>query len=488
MPQAMTDWAGRHPRLWGVLWAVGAVLSANLIALILAEALGYVRVSMIFLAGVLVVAVAAGAWAAYLASALGFVSYNFYLVEPRFTFGIESEDIVILVVFFTVAMMTGSLAGRLRDAGVQVEAQARTTTLLFETSRDLAALEDEGAILQRLAVALSEAAGAPAMVSSGDLLARHPEGGLSDALEDLPPPAPGEERLHGPWRVRGLWAEGRPLGVAAWASGPRQDSPPDQARRLDVLLDMGASAVARAQHSRGWAEMQARARTESLRNALLSSISHDLRTPLASILASATSLKAFGGAFDPEVRDDLLDTIEEEAERLNRFVGNLLNMTRLEAGALTLAPAAFELRESLGRLVEAYGRRPGGGALSLQIEGDMLVAQGDVILFEQAMGNILENALKFSPDGAPIRVSARPVAEGLMVEVADQGPGVPEADLERIFEKFYRSGGEEDRQGGAGLGLSIVRGLLEAMGGTAVARNRKEGGLVLSVCLPGAAA
>ncbi|HMP62753.1 MAG TPA: ATP-binding protein, partial [Phenylobacterium sp.] len=182
------------------------------------------------------------------------------------------------------------------------------------------------------------------------------------------------------------------------------------------------------------------------------------------------------------------DTIEEEAERLNRFVGNLLNMTRLEAGALTLAPAAFELRESLGRLVEAYGRRPGGGALSLQIEGDMLVAQGDVILFEQAMGNILENALKFSPDGAPIQVSARPVARGLMVEVTDQGPGVPEADLERIFEKFYRFGGEEDRQGGAGLGLSIVRGLLEAMGGTAVARNRKEGGLVLSVCLPGAAA
>lgn len=488
MPHLITDWVRCRPRLWAAVCVVAVLVAANLLALILAEGLGYVRVSMIFLAGVLVVAVLAGAWAAYLAALLGFISYNFYLVEPRFTFGLEAEDVIILVVFLAVAMLTGGLAGRLRDAGLRVEAQARTTRLLFEAGRDFAALGTEAAIVDRLASGLSEAVGRVVFVRAGDVTSGPIPEGRYPGLEHLDPPTSGTTKVAEGWHVRGLWSEGQPLGLAAWPAAEQAEADADQVRLVEVLTDMGASAIARARLSRAWAEVEAHARTESLRNALLSSISHDLRTPLASILASATSLKTFGGSFDEAVRVDLLDTIEEEAERLNRFVGNLLNMTRLEAGALTLRGAPFEVRESLERLVSAYERRAGRRRIVVRTEGEGLVAQGDVILFEQAMGNIIENALRFSPEEGLVEISAVRLDEMLLVEVADQGPGVPVCDIDRIFEKFYRAHNVEERQAGAGLGLSIVRGLIEAMGGLASARLRtREGGLVVGVHLPRAA-
>jgi len=486
MPQSLSTWVRRNPRLWGLFCAVAAVLLANLLAFVLSEGLGYVRVSMIFLAGVLVAAVLAGAWAAYLTAFLGFFSYNFYLVEPRFTFGIESEDVIILIVFTVTATLTGALAGRLRDARLVAEKRAQDARLLFETGRDLAALEDGRELAERLASALTEVLGVPALVRCEGFESTW--SGAQPPQLDTPPPPAGQIRDVGDWRVAGLWAEARPLGLVIWPSPPADSIPAEIEGLLGVLLDMGASAIARAQISRRWAELEAQTRTESLRNALLSSISHDLRTPLASILASATSLKTFGGQFDEGVRADLLDTIEEEAERLNCFVGNLLNMTRLEAGALVLNAVPFDIRESLARLVATYARRAPRRRLDLRIEGDGLVALGDEILFEQAVANVLENALRFGREEGRIELAALRLDESLLVEVADDGPGVPDHEMERIFEKFHRVAGAENVQSGAGLGLSIVRGLVEAMGGTVSARRAGTGGLVVGLHLPRARA
>lgn len=486
MPHSLSTWVRRNPRLWGLFCALAAVLLANLLAFVLSEGLGYVRVSMIFLAGVLVAAVLAGAWAAYLTAFLGFFSYNFYLVEPRFTFGIESEDVIILIVFTVTATLTGALAGRLREARLVAEKRAQDARLLFETGRDLAALEDGRELAERLASALTEVLGVPALVRCESFESSW--SGAQPPQLDGPLPPAGQIRDMGDWRVAGLWAEARPLGLAIWLSPSADTIPAEIAGLLGVLLDMGASAIARAQISRRWAELEAQTRTESLRNALLSSISHDLRTPLASILASATSLKTFGGQFDEGVRTDLLDTIEEEAERLNRFVGNLLNMTRLEAGALTLNAVPFDIRESLARLVATYARRAPRRRLDLRIEGDGLVALGDEILFEQAVANVLENALRFGREEGRIELAALRLDESLLVEVADDGPGVPDHEMERIFEKFHRVAGAETVQSGAGLGLSIVRGLVEAMGGTVSARRAGTGGLVVGLHLPRARA
>ncbi|MFZ5729326.1 MAG: sensor histidine kinase [Pseudomonadota bacterium] len=479
MQVPISHWVRQRPKLLAFLAAAAIVLLANLAAAALADALGYNRVSMIFLAGVLVAAVLLGSGPAYLAAVLGFFSYNFYLVEPRFSFGFESEDAIILAVFLAVAMLTGGLAGRVRDQARRAEAQSRTTTVLFQAGRDFAAMDDERRIGQRLAEGLAEAAEDLAAVRLGETLIPFPEAQDPELLNTVF--AGGVEG----WRVERLTADGRDVGLAAWRVGPAAGLGADEPRLIQVLLAMGASAIARARLARAWAEVQASERTESLRNALLSSISHDLRTPLASILASATSLREFGDRFHPDVREDLVLTIQEEAERLNAFVGNLLNMTRLEAGALELQASPVGIAEVFDRLQRRFEARRGSRRLVFRLEEDGLTASGDPILFEQALSNVIDNALRFSPEPAEVEVAGRRLDRLAIVEVADQGPGVPDDELARIFEKFYRSASTSGPQQGTGLGLSIVKGLIEAMGGVATARRRSpEGGLVVSLMLP----
>src|SRR5438132_1150098 len=190
----------------------------------------------------------------------------------------------------------------------------------------------------------------------------------------------------------------------------------------------------------GLAEARVLAETERLRAALLTSISHDLRTPLASILGTVSSLRSFADKYDATEREELLATLQDEAERLNRFVGNLLDMTRLEA---------------------------------------------DAILFEQVLFNLLDNAAKYAPPGSRIDVQARRDGDVVMIEVMDEGPGIPSADLERIFDKFYRVQAQDRRRAGTGLGLAICRGFVEALGGWIVARNRRDrSGAVLTIRVP----
>ena len=290
----------------------------------------------------------------------------------------------------------------------------------------------------------------------------------------------------GDWRLRPLRAEGQPAGMAVWGAGPAHRADDDE-RLVDVLVDIAGAAIARSRLAGARAEIQARERTEQLRNALLSSISHDLRTPLAAILASASSLREFGDRFDREVRDDLILTIQEEAERLNIFVGNLLNMTKLESGALSVAQVAFGMGEVVERVLTRIRRRAGARELASQAAGD-LSAVGDAILAEQVLANIVENAVRFSPPGAHIDVVARREAGRVIVEVVDEGPGAPQAELPMLFDKFYRSPATSANQQGTGLGLSITRGLVEAMGGEVSARPRDDGrpGLVVGFWLPGA--
>lgn len=479
----------RYPRLSTYGAAVVVVVIANLIALPLDHWLGYARVSMIFLAAVLISAVKLGSGPAYLASILGFFSYNFYLVEPQFTLGFESEDYLILLVFLAVAMLTGGLAGRVRDEASRSLNRARTTGVLFQAGRDFAALGDESPIAERLVEGLAEAAqGEAVLLIDGRVRTRQGAMTYDPALiEALEACQTAGVLTQGPdgWRLRALWAEGRRLGAAAWKPSSAMTDEADQTRLIHVLIDMGTTAIARSRLSQAWAEIEARERTESLRNALLSSISHDLRTPLSAILASASSLKTFRGVFEPQVQDDLLDTITEEAERLNAFVGNLLSMTRLEATALSPQSGPFDISEALDRTLRRYERRKGARRLSMLPTTHPLIALGDPILFEQVLGNVLDNALRFSPEDGVVTILAKNEGPVLAIEVADQGAGVPKNELELIFDKFYRSSTTRETLQGAGLGLSIVKGFMEAMGGAATARLGEQGrGLIVRVELP----
>jgi two-component system, OmpR family, sensor histidine kinase KdpD len=482
----------RLRELWRYGAAVAIVAASTGVAEVLYRLTQSNRLSGVFLTGVLLTAYWLGSGPAYFAALLAFAVYNFYLVEPRFSVSFGTpEDLLILIVFFVAAMLTGSLTGRIRDAAARAEARAQATASLVNATRDFSATEDETLIRRRLAHHLGSAVRGPALVLSGGDVFKSPEdlpipiGLLRDvrALAQIAKPGDSTMAFSAGWTLRPLFADGQPLGVAAWKTEARRPLGADERSLVTILADSAAAAIARARLAAAKASAEARAKTEELRNALLSSISHDLRTPLAAIMASASSLHDFGESFDSVTRNDLTATIQEEAERLNAFVANLLNMTKLESGTISPQRIGFDVGEVIDRTLHRHGlahRRP----LTSRPKSAGFEAVGDPVLFEQALGNVVENAMRYSPAGSEVRVAIRREDDTAVVCVTDQGAGVDAACLERIFEKFYRA--PDVAQPGTGLGLSITRGLMEAMGGSVTAENRPapDHGLVVSIRLP----
>ncbi len=479
-------WRTRFRQALRYAAVIPIVVASAAVAELFYRLTGSDRLSAIFIAGVLLAAFLLGQGPAYFASALGFAAFMF-MVDPRYTFSFGSpDDFNALVVFLAVSLLTGTLAGRMRDEAARAQVRQRVTGTMLDATQAFSASSDEQAIRRSLARALAEAAHGGAAIRDGD-------DGVGVPDDDLPPETRdifrvAERRaaegwrgtmLEGGWRLRPLWAGDALLGVAGSRAAGGAALSSEELAVLDILIDTGAAAIARARLAAGKAEAESRARTEDLRNALLSSISHDLRTPLASILASASSLRTFGADFDVATRTDLAATIQEEAERLDAFVANLLSMTRLEAGALSIERAPFSVTEAVQRTVDR--RRVGDRVTTWPTSGELPLALGDPLLFEQALGNVIENALRYGGAG-PLAISSRLAAGQIVVIVRDEGPGVAPEDVERIFEKFYR-GRAAPRAAGTGLGLSIVRGLMRAMDGEATAANRCDGVRGLAVTL-----
>ena len=488
-PPTVTTWIGRlsTPGRYGVAIAVVALSTGG--AELLYQLTGSNRVAGAFLVGVLVTSYLVGSGPGYLAAISSFLIYNFYVATPP-NFSLSSyraEDVLVLLTFPTVAILMGNLTGRVRDEAKRAEARALATAVLFEATREFSVSDDPAAIRTRLADHLAAAARGRAFVLDGDVLAA--AGGerptpmvlsAARALAHEDSAAPRTLEAAG-WRLRHLTGE----AVAGWRADPPLGE--DEESLLQILADAGAAATARAELAIAKADAEARGRTDDLRNALLSSISHDLRTPLAAVLASATSLQEFGDQFDAKTRHDLIATIQEEAERLNAFVTNLLNMTRLESGALDAESAAFDLAEVVDRTRRRFERLRGNRQIVCTLGDGADVAVGDPVLFEVALANVLENAVRYSPDGGTISLVSFPRDGQVVVQVADEGPGVPRGELGKLFDKFYR-GSAAKRLPGTGLGLSIVRGVMQGMGGQANAALRADApsGLVMSLMLPAA--
>jgi two-component system sensor histidine kinase KdpD len=471
--------------------ALAVVAASSTLAYLVFSLTGNANLSPIFLGGVLIIAYLFGSVPAYFAAGLAFLIYDFFLVEPRFTLTFTASDICTLVGFLAVAMLTGRLTGRVKDEARRAEARAGATQALFAATRTFSGSSDEEFIRDQLARRLSIAAKGQAFLSNGPTLIccppdlSVPPGAISTAhrLEHADPGVATETVPIVEWRLRPLVADGAVLGVVGWKT--RRDANRDD-DLVAILADVGAAAIARARLAAGKSEAEARARTEDLRNALLSSISHDLRTPLAAIMASASSLSEFGESFDAPTRKDLAANIQQGAERLDSFVANLLNMTRLESGALTVQRVAFSAPEIIERVISRHcwsSERP----VRMSIAPDLPEALGDPVLFERAFWNVFENAVRYAPDARAISIGARSDGDELDIRVEDEGPGLPETDLTRIFDKFFRSSATAHVPG-TGLGLSITKGLIEGMGGEVGARLRDDGktGLVVSLKVPAA--
>jgi two-component system sensor histidine kinase KdpD len=300
-----------------------------------------------------------------------------------------------------------------------------------------------------------------------------PAGRGSDTL-------PGAQRLFLPMRTgRGPVAV---IGIDSDKAGPILT--PDQRRLLDALADQAALAIERVNLAEDVDIAKRAAERDQLRSALLTSISHDLRTPLASILGAASSLQTLKG-FDAADREELLTTIQEEAERLNRFIANLLDMTRLESGAVQPNMEFLDIGEVVGSVLRRAEKILSGHKIETDIAGSLPMLRLDPVLFEQVLFNLLDNAAKYAPSSTTIRLQGWLDGDKVRLRIVDEGDGIPAEELGRIFDKFYRVRKSDRQRAGTGLGLAICRGFVEAMGGTIEAGNRHDRpGAVFAISFP----
>ncbi len=481
------------------LLAVGAAVG---VSELLWPWIGVQNTDLVFLTAIVAIAVRFGLWPSLLASVVSALCYNFFFTEPYYTFSIADPRNVIAVVFFTiVAIVVSNVAARARTLAVTAMARARTTESLYVFSRKLAGvgtLDDllwatayQTALMLKVRVVLllpengsiAVKAGYPPedILDEADLAAAkwawehdRPAGRGSDTL-------PGAKRLFLPMRT-GRGAIGV-VGIDSDKPGPLLT--PDQRRLLDALIDQAALAIERVHLVDDLDQAKRRVEADRLRAALLTSISHDLKTPLAAIVGAAGALKDLSPQLDDKAKADLVATILDESERLNRFIANLLDMTKLEAGSIKPNMARHDVGEIVGSVLERARKILARHTVEIEIAADLPMLELDPVLFEQVLFNLLDNAAKYAPPETTIRIESWQEGETVKLQVIDEGSGIPPEEVELVFEKFHRAYKGDQVRAGTGLGLAISRGFIEAMGGTIDAANRSDrSGAVFTITLP----
>lgn len=466
-----------EPCAWGE--AVLAVAIASACSWAADQLFPVASLSVIYMTAVVVVASRHGR-PALLTAILGFLAYNFLFTEPRYTFSVSRRgELLTLGLFLVASLITGNLAARLR---ARVDAQAAIadrTNKLYDFSRRVAAaaMADDVvwasvshvATTLRCEAVLLMPRGAELRVVGGfppeDRLEVRDQSAAQFAWEKGEAAGRGSDTLPtARWFFLPLVAGDRRLGVLGIAYADDRQLLRTDRRLLDALIDQIALALERLRLTEDLAATQLATETERLRTALLNSVSHDLRTPLVTIIGAAGHLA--DADLPPDARRDLAENIREEGERLDRYVQNLLDMTRLGHGALKPRLAPQDVAEIVGG---ARARTRGvlrGHDVKSDIAPNLPLIMADGVLLEQVLVNILDNAAKYAPEGTAIDVTAR--LQGVRVElsVTDRGPGIPPEDQSRVFDMFYRVAGGDRQRAGTGLGLAICKGLIEAMGGS----------------------
>lgn len=457
---------------------------------------------MVYLLGVAFVAARYGRWPAAAASLASVLLFDFFFVPPRLTFAVsDTEYLVTFAVMLGIGLLIAALTVRVREAAAAARERERRTEALFRMSRHLSGTTGTVTLLhvalQQLADVfgtdvsilmpdaqgqLAPPPGAPATFIEKDRwtgvaawVFKHgrPAGRGTDTL-------PGSAALYVP-----LLASHGPVGVMALRPPERlQLGAPEQRQLVETLANQIALALERDQLARTAQAVQVEAEAEHMRSALLSSVSHDLRTPLAVISGASGALLHDADALDTEARQEMLRSIHEEADRLARLVRNLLDMTRLESGAFGPRREWQPLEEIVGSALQSLGARLARHPVTTRLPRDLPMLAVDGVLIEQVVINLLENAARHTPAGTPIEISARTESRDsgldVVVEIADRGPGIPPEVLPRVFEKFFRGPGA----GGTGLGLAICRAVIEAHGGRIEAGHREGGGALFRFRLP----
>lgn len=484
----------RYVLPYGEALLVTALATAG--GLFMTDRLDVPNVSLVFLIPVLSAAVRHGLAASLWAAVLSVLSFDYFFLPPVYQFTIsDPADVVALFFFLVVALVTSALAARAHAQARAAKREARTTAALYDFSRKVAGVLDLDDLLW---IAVSHLARA----LNAEIVILMPAAGKLEQRIAFPPDS-------------ALDAAGRAAAQRAWdydsRSGGINDPvtpsnrsfvpvhtgrseigvvgvlPLDPTGRLAVpdreLLDAVASQIAVAIERVTLADdierSRLRAEQERIRSAMLTSVSHDLRTPLASIIGALSSVRSYGARYDEATRDELLQTALSEAERLDRFVGNLLDMTRLDAGVIAPRRESVDVGDLVSTAVRRAGPLLQDRVVACSVSSDLPALSLDFVLAEQALFNLIDNAVKYSPSGSRIEIDARQADDEIEIVVRDEGSGIPPSALDRLFDKFFRADffradDGDRRRTGTGLGLAIAKGFIEAQLGRISARNRRD--------------
>lgn len=471
-----TDWLGFAIAMAGVAVASG-------LGFVIDIWMPVASISVTYLVAVLVVSMQAGLAPGILASVASFFAFNFFFTEPRWSLAIsDTQNILTLLFFLVAAFIVSNMASRLRAQIRATRENARRTGNLYDFGRKVTGAATLDDVLWAVVHHVANT------IQGRSLVLLPSENGLSIGA-GYPPEDQLDDRSNA--AAEWAWAQGKPAGrgtatlpTSLWLFLPLKTSrssvgvlgvqmmegadipSPEQMRLLETLTDQAAVAVERTTLVSDIEAARVATERERLRSALLSSLSHDLRTPLVSIMGAASSILSYDEALDASSRHDLAQTIQDEAERLNRFVQNLLDMTKLGAGAMKPRVDWADLRDIVGAAVDRAKGLAQARAIRMEIDPAMPLLCLDPILMEQVFFNLLDNACKYSPDGTVVKIWARKALDHIAIEVVDQGPGIPVEDREKVFDMFYRVNQTDSQTAGTGLGLAICRGIVEAHGGT----------------------
>jgi len=456
-------------------------------------------VVMIYLLGIVLVAMRFGYGPSLFAAVLSVLCFDYFFVPPLYTLAVRDlSHVVTFFVMFLVAIVISGLTQRVRAQADAARQRELRTASLYALSRELAATKEVGEIVEIARKHLRDALAMDSWLFLPDpersQIALVTRGAENAAL-------PAEEISTAEW----VWAHERPAGfgtetfpsaqnlylplsasrgkvavLGVRASDAQRLLAPESRQHLTALANQIASSIERSELASEAQWAQLRMETEQMRSSLLSSVSHDLRTPLAVVTGAASTL--LEDSVPEATRRELTETILQEAQRLNRLVRNLLDMTRLEAGALSVNKDWQPLEEVVGSALNRVEEALAGRKVTTELARDLPLVPLDAVLIEQLLVNLLENAVKYTPAGTPIEIAARSRPGGVELCVSDHGPGIPPGQEQRIFEKFYRAPGVEG--GGFGLGLAICRGIAMAHGGELTAHNRLAGGAEFRLQLP----
>ena len=479
--------------------SVALVMAATAASELAFQFLSPTNLVMIYLLAVVLAATRLGQRPAIMTAFLSALAFDFFFVPPRFKFIVfNTEYIITFIALFAVGVVISTLVSQSRDRAEAIRVREVQTASLYYLSRDLATAADvkgildavvkniEGSLEAQLAVLLAEGERLEIKGASADLSLDMKELAVADwTLRNGLPAGRGTETLISAGLIYlPLKTTGTGLGVLAIKLKDAGDyTSPDTRRLLNAFATQTTLAIERVQLVKQAEQAQILLARDSLERALLNSISHDLRTPLVSITGALDTIWEKGNELSEKVRGNLVNAARGEAQRMNRFVGNLLDMTRLEAGGIKLKEMLSDVQDLFGCALGALEQRIGTRKIDVHVPHDLPLVSMDMALMTQVLVNLLDNALKYSPPESSIELTARVDNGSVAMDVSDHGPGVPEADLKRVFDKFFRIPVPEGA-GGTGMGLAICKGFVEAHGGSIRAENRVGGGLRVVVTLP----